>query len=40
MLGVVMPVNDKAYRQLKALLASAAYDLQPRGDIFKELVSR
>lgn len=35
-----MPVNDKANRQLKAFIASAAYDLQPRGDIFKELVSR
>ena len=32
--------NDKVYRQLKAFIASAAYDLQLRDDIVKGLVSR
>ncbi|MFR2029946.1 MAG: hypothetical protein ACLS3M_00010 [Collinsella sp.] len=39
-IGVVMLGNDKVYRQLKAFIASAAYDLQLRDDIVKGLVSR
>lgn len=39
-IGVVMPVNDRVYRQHKAFITSAVYDLQPRGDVVKGLVSR
>lgn len=39
-IGVDMLGNDKVYRQLKAFIAPAAYDLQLRDDIVKGLVSR
>lgn len=38
--GVVVPVNDKAYRQLKAFNAPGMYDLQLHSDVVKGLVSK
>lgn len=38
--GVVMPVNDRVYRQRKAFIASGMYDLQLHSDVVKGLVSK
>jgi len=38
--GVVVPVNDKAYRKLKAFNASVMHDLQLHSDVVKGLVSK